>query len=194
MLLLAVPPLDKVLVPYILIISTVVGMKPTLPTAPTQLPLHVRTHKMLEFSAGLNVRKTIPKLNDCVILLFVTLTVLCNNSDIRLAGGSDQYEGRVEICFNETWGTICDGSWSTNDANVACRQLGYAATGARAFTNAFFGPGIGPIYLDDFLCRGTENRLIDCPNGGLNMIDFCNGHADDAGVRCPESKLISTFL
>ena len=55
--------------------------------------------------------------------------VLCNNSDIRLAGGSDQYEGRVEICFNETWGTICDGSWSVNDANVACRQLGYAATG-----------------------------------------------------------------
>ena len=56
--------------------------------------------------------------------------VLCNNSDIRLAGGSDQYEGRVEVCFNETWGTICDGSWSTNDANVACRQLGYAATGS----------------------------------------------------------------
>ncbi len=55
--------------------------------------------------------------------------MLCNDTDIRLAGGSDQYEGRVEICFNETWGTICDGSWSTNDANVACRQLGYAATG-----------------------------------------------------------------
>ena len=55
--------------------------------------------------------------------------MLCNNSDIRLVGGSDHYEGRVEICFNETWGTICDGSWSTNDANVACRQLGYAATG-----------------------------------------------------------------
>ena len=55
--------------------------------------------------------------------------MICNNTEIRLAGGSDQYEGRVEICFNETWGTICDGSWSTNDANVACRQLGYAATG-----------------------------------------------------------------
>ena len=62
------------------------------------------------------------------------------------------------------------------------------SAGARAYTNAFFGPGIGPIYLDDFLCRGNEDRLIDCPNGGLNMIDFCNGHADDAGVRCAESK------
>ena len=60
--------------------------------------------------------------------------------------------------------------------------------GARAYSNAFFGAGIGPIYLDDFLCRGNEDRLIDCPNGGLNTIDFCNGHADDAGVRCAESK------
>ena len=64
----------------------------------------------------------------------------------------------------------------------------FTNAGARAFTNAFFGPGIGPIYLDDFLCLGNEDRLVDCRNGGLNMIDFCNGHADDAGVRCAESK------
>ena len=66
--------------------------------------------------------------------------------------------------------------------------------GARAYTNAFFGPGIGPIYLDDFLCRGNEDRLIDCRNGGLNMIDFCNGHADDAGVRCAESRTLQVSL
>ena len=55
--------------------------------------------------------------------------VLCNDAQIRLVNGADQFEGRIEICFNETWGTICDGLWSRNDANVACRQLGFAATG-----------------------------------------------------------------
>ena len=55
--------------------------------------------------------------------------VLCDNGDIRLRGGSNIYEGRVEVCWNETWGTVCDGYWSTNDANVACRQLGFSPSG-----------------------------------------------------------------
>ena len=53
----------------------------------------------------------------------------CNNGDIRLVGGSNRYEGRVEVCWNETWGTVCDGFWSTNDGDVACRQLGFLDTG-----------------------------------------------------------------
>ena len=44
-------------------------------------------------------------------------------------GGTNQYEGRVEICWNEVWGTVCDDFWSGFDAIVACRQLGYATTG-----------------------------------------------------------------
>ena len=55
--------------------------------------------------------------------------VICNNGDLRLRGGSTELEGRVELCWNETWGTICDGFWSANDANVACRQLGFSPLG-----------------------------------------------------------------
>ncbi len=60
--------------------------------------------------------------------------------------------------------------------------------GARTFFNAFFGAGVGPIYFDDFICTGREDRLVDCRNGGLNMIDNCRGHLDDAGLRCAESE------
>ena len=35
-------------------------------------------------------------------------------------------EGRIEICINNVWGTICDDYWSDTDANVACRKLGFS--------------------------------------------------------------------
>ena len=48
---------------------------------------------------------------------------------IRLIGGSVLWEGRVEVCKSDTWGTICDDMWNEEDSNVACRQLGYSSQG-----------------------------------------------------------------
>ena len=50
--------------------------------------------------------------------------VRCNTGDIRLQGGTSADEGRVEVCMNGVWGTVCDNSWNDTDASVVCRQLG----------------------------------------------------------------------
>ena len=49
--------------------------------------------------------------------------------DIRLVGGSYQWEGRVEIYLSGTWGTISDSDWNSDDAAVVCRKLGYYRPG-----------------------------------------------------------------
>ena len=60
----------------------------------------------------------------------VLLYIVCANGDIRLSGGGDDAEGRVEICYNATWGTVCDNMWGPINADVACGQLGFSSTGA----------------------------------------------------------------
>ena len=56
----------------------------------------------------------------------------CTDGEIRLVDGENQLEGRVEICLNRAWGTICDTIFGEDDAHVICEQLGVAYNGKLA--------------------------------------------------------------
>ena len=44
-------------------------------------------------------------------------------------GGISENEGRLEVCFDQRWGTISGDGWTHADTQVACRQLGYSTAG-----------------------------------------------------------------
>ena len=115
---------------------------------------------------------------------------------LRLAGGSSDLEGRVEVFHNGRWGTVCDDLWDDRDAAVVCRQLGYQGGTAVVGFPRRFREGTGPIYLDNVECRGNENRLMDCPRTGwARTIGNHNClHLEDAGAICSAPGVTASFV
>ena len=95
---------------------------------------------------------------------------------LRLRDGSAS-DGRLEVFLGGQWGTVCNDHFDRRDANVACRQLGFARG---EFDNTRRkGEGL-PILLDDLHCTGTESRLVDC---GHTSEHNCV-HYEDVSVQC----------
>lgn len=113
-----------------------VGHESTLISCP-HLSVHNCNHSE---DAGVHCKNLSGKSNELDLICFYkslsknishcsTCLAMCTDGDIRLVGGSDDHEGRVEICKFGHWGTICDDFWGVPDAKVVCRQLGLPNNG-----------------------------------------------------------------
>ena len=56
-------------------------------------------------------------------------TATCTDGDLRLLGGDFEYEGLLQVCFGQRWGTVNGDGWSSKDTQVACTQLGFETSG-----------------------------------------------------------------
>lgn len=109
---------------------------------------------------------------------------------VRLVGDDEgrSDRGRVEVFVGGEWGTVCDDLWTTNNAAVVCRQLGFRFA-LKAAKNSEFGEGRDlRILLDDVQCDGSENTLLDCKHAGVGTHNCA--HYEDAGVICGNSDYV----
>uniref|UniRef100_S4RE54 SRCR domain-containing protein n=1 Tax=Petromyzon marinus TaxID=7757 RepID=S4RE54_PETMA len=107
--------------------------------------------------------------------------------EVRLVGGGNACQGRVEVLYGRSWGTVCDDVWDLQDAEVVCRQLG-CGSAVSALGNAFYGVGSGRIWMDNVQCNGSESQLSLCRQNGWGTHD-CS-HVEDASVICSRGVAI----
>ena len=133
---------------------------------------------------------------------------------IQLVGGrgGNKFEGRVEVCQDGQWKTVCNDGWGDREARVVCRQLGFAEDRRRSellhktsiqtlimifiamalsitadrVTNVtrLFGSAepSQDIVRKRWGCNGSERKLFSCPKD--NRSESACGHDRDAGVFC----------
>ncbi|XP_071486164.1 scavenger receptor cysteine-rich domain-containing protein DMBT1-like [Diadema antillarum] len=107
------------------------------------------------------------------------------DGDVRIVYGESAWAGRLQVFHDQRWGTICNDSWSYENALVVCYQLGYQGV---VTPYRDFGPGYGPIHLGDVVCTGNEHTLTACSHSEWGA-SGCTSHEQDVGVHCTEERL-----
>ena len=75
----------------------------------------------------------------CYLILYfiVLISVICDDGYVRLVNDTTQSilikdtlsQGRVEVCRDGAFMTVCDSGWNNIDASVLCSELGFSKYG-----------------------------------------------------------------
>lgn len=107
---------------------------------------------------------------------------------VRLIGGKNKQEGRVEVLHDGQWGTVCDDDWGLKEATIVCKELGFGKA-ALAVKHSYFGKGEGIIWMDNVNCFGYETSLTQCRQVGWGKGNCDPYHREDAGVVCGNTTI-----
>ncbi|XP_077459416.1 lysyl oxidase homolog 2A [Stigmatopora argus] len=109
---------------------------------------------------------------------------------LRLFGGRNPYEGRVEVLAEKNgsmvWGAVCSDSWGTMEAMVVCRQLGLGFA-SHAFQETWYWQSeetTDNVVMSGVRCSGTELSLDQCLHHGKHIQCPKGGGRFAAGVAC----------
>ena len=102
----------------------------------------------------------------------------CTTGAIRLAGGTSPANGRVEVCSNGFWTSLCSTNFDTAEADIVCAEVGYQGLGSTY--GAYYGRGAGPV-VGTFSCQGEENSLYSCYH---SIAGSCGNYQQGIGVEC----------
>jgi hypothetical protein len=134
----------------------------------------------------------------------------CEDGDLRLVGGSNDREGRVQVCLLNGWNTVC-GRLRAQDQHVLCRQLGYLRNTSSSskkkltvlswnwpcphnYVIGLSGDEFGAygcngqqFFMNNTFCLGTEGRLLECSHYVHDVVNSnCCGIVPAAVVKCTE--------
>ncbi|XP_059497837.1 deleted in malignant brain tumors 1 protein-like [Stegostoma tigrinum] len=111
--------------------------------------------------------------------------IICSeHKAMRLVNGKHRCEGRVEVFYNGTWGTVCSDKMNSVNGNIICKHLHCGAFQYIEDDINSFGAGTGQIWLDEIECQSHESKLWQCQSDLWGQHN-CN-HKEDAGVVCSE--------
>ncbi|XP_069774013.1 scavenger receptor cysteine-rich domain-containing protein DMBT1-like isoform X1 [Narcine bancroftii] len=124
--------------------------------------------------------------HDCTHKEDVTITC-SEHKEMRLKNGGHRCEGRVEVLYNGTWGTVCSDGMNWKAVDVICKQLKCGPGKSLEIDAVKYGEGSGQIWLDELDCTSHESTLWQCKSASWGEHD-CQ-HKEDAAVVCEEAQV-----